>query len=265
MSKDKRRRRAKARRQNRRTRQARSDSGSTNLPMAESIQSSDAGTRNVQQAERPSALTIAIRIVGLAPIALLVSFITLNDFLPGQVPSWFQPVIDKEVAVLTLSAGHSGIIGLLISTKGRFSWGTYALFIAAVATAVAGVKTIGESTPGLVIALMLILLTIPAVWAEALSARVQRAYGYVRSLRGLTAILLVSFLVSVAYNQARDENYIRNWILIPFGILLGILVATVVLWLLIKLGSKVIPILFAWLGARVVATYKWMARRRHRR
>ena len=215
--------------------------------------------------EAPSVLTNAIRIAGLAPIALLVAYFTLHDSLPGLVPSWLQPVVDKEVAVLTLSAGHAGIIGLLISTKGRFRWGTYALFIAATATAVAGVRTIGESAPGQAVAVMLMLLTIPAVWAEKVSANLSKAWNFARSWSGLSTISLIAALIGIAYNQARDENYIRNWILIPVGILFGIAATVLVLWLLIKLGYKVVPILFAWLGASVVAAYRWLARRRHKR
>ena len=124
--------------------------------------------------QKSSPLTHAIRLTGIAPIVLLVVSLALHDLFPRYIPHWFQPIIDKDVAVLTLSAGHAAIIGLLISNRGRFNWSTYALFIAALATALAGFRTIGESTPGHVVALMLFLLTGPAVWAEWLSANTIR-------------------------------------------------------------------------------------------
>ncbi|MCY4529853.1 MAG: hypothetical protein OXD46_12570 [Chloroflexi bacterium] len=210
----------------------------------------------------PSALVHAIRITGIAPIALLVGFLALHNLLPGNIRHWFQPIVDKEVAVLTLSAGHAGIIGLLISTKGRFTSSTYALFIAAVATALAGLRTIGESTTGVVVALMLFLLTIPAVWAEALSARVQRVWGFLRSREGILSILFVTSVVGITYYQSQYENYIRDFILIPFGILAGITAVALMLWLLFGLSHKYVPTLFAWLLSRIAAAYTRIARRR---
>ena len=118
-------------------------------------------------------LSQAIRSAAIAPLGLLVVVLASHPLEPGLVPQWFQPIIDKQVAVLTLTAGHAAITGLLINNKGRFNPSTYALFVAGVATALAGFRTIGESTPGVVIALMLILLTFPAVWADAFSAGIR--------------------------------------------------------------------------------------------
>ena len=221
----KKRRRSRTRRQRALRTQADSISDSATRPALEEKEDTDVRMREEQQEGKPSALVHAIRITGIAPIALLVGFLALHEHLAGDIPHWFQPIVDKEVAVLTLSAGHAGIIGLLISNKGRFTPSTYALFIAAVATALAGLRTIGESTPGVVVALMLFLLTIPAVWAEALSARIQRVWIFVRSWQGVSTISFVTAVVVAAYNQSQDANYIRDWILIPFGILAGIALA----------------------------------------
>ena len=253
MANNKRTRRSKAKRRRRRSKLANVQVDSMSLPTV------DQASRTIKEA--PSVLTNAIRIAGLAPIALLVAYFALHDSLPGRVPSWLQPVVDKEVAVLTLSAGHAGIIGLLISTKGRFGWGTYALFIAATATALAGVRTLGESAPGQAVAVMLMLLTIPAVWAEKLSANLNKAWNFARSWSGFSAISLIAALIGIAYNQARDENYIKNWILIPIGILLGIAATVLVLWLLIRIGHKVVPMLLSRLGAIVAAANRWLTRR----
>ena len=243
-------------------RQADSTLESAPRPAPEAKEDADARMREEQQEGQPSALTHAIRITGIAPIALLVISLASHHLLPGHLPHWFQPIVDKEVAVLTLSAGHAGIIGLLISNRGRFTWSTYALFVAAVATALAGLRTIGESTPGVVIAMMLFLLTIPAVWAEWLSTKMRRAWSFARSWKGVSAILFSLSAIWIAYNQSQYENYIRDFILIPFGILAGIAVAASVLWLLFRLIHKCAPILFAWLRSRVTAAYRRVARRR---
>ena len=119
--------------------------------------------------ETPNLLAVAIRTTGIAPIAFLVVALSLHELYPTIIPRWFEPIVDKQTAVLTLSAGHAGIIGLLISTKGRLTPSTYALLIAAVATALAGFRTIGDSISGQAVATTLALLTIPAVWSELLS------------------------------------------------------------------------------------------------
>ena len=246
-------------------RQADSTLESAPRPAPAAKEDADARMREDQQEGKPSALAHAIRITGIAPIALLVGALASHHFLPGHLPHWFQTIVDKDVAVLTLSAGHAGIIGLLISNRGRFTWSTYALFIAAVATALAGLRTIGESTPGVVVALMLFLLTVPAVWAEPLSAHMQRVWSFARTRGGISTILLVTGVVGIAINQFRDENYIKNWILIPFGILTGIAVVAFVLWLLTRLSYKYIPILFGWLSSIVAAIRRWLVRRRDTR
>ena len=258
----KRRRRRRASRRQALKRQAASTPGAETQPPGEAKEGPELEVWNEQ--EKPSVLAHAIRVAGIAPIALLVASLALHNLWPWHVPNWFQPVIDKEVAVLTLSAGHSGIIGLLISNKGRFTPSTWALLVAAVATALAGVRTIGESTSGLVIAVMLIMLTVPAVWAEALRNSAQRIWGFARTWNGISTFLLITGAVGIWYWQAQDENYIKNWILIPFGVLAAIVIATYILWLLIRLIYRYIPILSRWLGAKVGATHRWLVQRLRR-
>lgn len=202
--------------------------------------------------EEPDALAFAIRAAGIGPLALLVSTLALHELIPWPIPSWFRPIVDNQTAVLTLCAGQATIIGLLISTKGRFVWSTYALLIAAAATALAGHRTIGESTSGHLVAVTLPLLTVPAVWAEWLSTKIRWVWTSVRSRKGLSVILIFFAVVVTAYNQSRNENYIRDWFLIPLGILAGIGVATCVLWLVAKLVTRCFQTVYSWLSSKIV-------------
>ena len=210
------------------------------------------------------ALAQAIRAVAILPMASLVILLASHPLEPRLIPQWFLPIVDRQVAVLTLTAGHAGIIGLLINNRGRLTWSTYALFVAGVATALAGFRTIGESTPGVVIALMLILLTLPAVWAETFSAVIRRAWRFARTTRGISVILLVAGIVGIVINQLRDENYIMNWILIPMGITAAFFISVGVLWQLLKLSCRYGPPVFSSLRTRAAATFMRKSRRRSR-
>lgn len=214
-----------------------------------------ANTKNEQLAERPHLFTTAVRVTGIAPIALLIVALASHEYWPWRTPQWFQSIVGMEVAVLTLSAGHAGIIGLLMSTGGRFTGSTYVLLIAAVATALAGLRTIGDSTPGLVVALMLIFLTVPAVWPDAVSANLRWFCSLFRSRQGLFGLLAGATIVIIAYNQSKDADYIRNWILIPLGILVGIVLGATVVWVLLRLSYRFIPVLLSWLWSRAATVY----------
>ena len=264
MTKKNRKRRARARRKERNSRKGDAILESTQPSTLRTKEDADARAANVPAEVKPSVLTNAIRVTGIAPIAVLVVALASHDVWPWRAPQWFQSIADMEVAVLTLSAGHAGIIGLLISNKGRFTWSTYALFLAAVATAVAGIRTIGDSTPGLVVALMLIFLTVPAVWADALSTNMQRFWGFLRSRRVVFTILIAIAVVIAVYNQSKDKDYIRDWILIPFGIVAGVFVVAAGLWLLFKLSHRYVPILFSWLRSRTSAAYRRVTRCRNK-
>ena len=193
-------------------------------------------TGTQQQPTRPRILVQAIRAGGILPIGLLVMLLSTHHLYP--TPHWFEPISDKQAAVLTLSAGHAGIIGLLINNGGRFTWSTYALLIAAVATALAGYRTIGESPVGQVTAVTLALLTIPAVWAEYIDTKARRTWNFGRSKKGFLILLLAVGIILAAYNQYQNEHYLRNWILIPLGIFLGCMASVHILWLLFNLCSR---------------------------
>ena len=212
--------------------------------------------------EDETSFTFAVRAVGIAPIALLVASLASHDLYPALIPKWFEPLIEEQIAVLTLSAGHAGIIGLLISTRGRFRWSTYSLFIAAAATATVGFRTIGDSTAGHIVAISLFLLIFPAVWPEKLSVKLEQIWSFTWSRKGLFTFLFVATVVIVAYNQSQNENYIRDWMLIPLGILAGIVAASYLAWLLIKIAAKYIPLLFNLLSLLVRFVYGWAMRRR---
>ena len=206
-------------------------------------------------------LTQVIRAAAIVPLALLVILLASHPLYLGLIPQWFQPVVGKQVAVLTLTAGHAAIIGLLINNRGRFTWSSYVLFVAGVATALAGFRTIGESTPGVVIALMLILLTFPAVWADAFNAGIRRVWRFICTLWGISVILLVAGVVGIVVNQWKDENYILNWILIPTGITAAFFVSVGVLWQLLKLSCRYGPPTFASLRTLAAAAFRRKSRR----
>ena len=125
------------------------------------------------------------------------------------------------------------------------------MLIAAVATATAGHRSIGESTVGHTVTVTLFLTTIPAVWAERLSFLTRRTWNFLWSKKGLTIIGAATFVILVTFNQGRDENYIRNWLMIPASILLGGFIAVQVCWVVLKLSFKYVPILFRILRSRV--------------
>ncbi len=206
-------------------------------------------------------LTQVIRAAAIVPLALLVILLASHPLYLGLIPQLFQPIVDKQVAVLTLTAGHAAIIGLLINNRGRFTWSTHALFVAGMATALAGFRTIGESTPGVVIALMLILLTFPAVWADAFSAGLRSAWRFVRTLTGISLVLLSVATVLIAYNQWQDENYIRNWILIPMGIATAFVISVLFVWQLIELSYRYGSPVFASLRTRAAVAFSRKSRR----
>lgn len=224
----------------------------------------------VQAAEdkRPS-FADAVRVTGIVPIALLVVALGSYGYWPWHTPVWFQSIVEMEVAVLTLSAGHLAIIGLLINNKGGFKLGSLALYIAGVATAFAGIRGIGDSTPGKLVLLMLILSSVPAIWAEAVSTNLQRFWRYIRTWQGIICILLwigavIAIQITIFF-QSRDEDYIRNWILIPLAILFGALAGLAITWHLLKLCYKYIPVLYSRFKARTAATRKKVASRRGKR
>lgn len=251
MPKKKRRRRGKVRQGRSRRRHDVLAVESVSQPAEQLEKDTDTETREEPRAEEPDVLALAIRYAGFTPLVLLVSILSLHDRYQQPMPQWFQPLVDDQTAILTLCAGHAAIIGLLISTKGRFIWSTYAMLIAAVATALAGHRTIGESTAGHTVAITLALSIFPAVWAEWLSTKIHWALKFVRSRMGLSVILIFVTVVVVAYNQSRNENYIRDWFLIPLGILTAIAISAWILWLLTKLVKRYAPILFAWIRSKV--------------
>ena len=161
-----------------------------------------------------------------------------------------------------MSAGHAAIIGLFLSNKGKSRLSQVSLTIAAWATAIAGFKAIGESRPGVVVAMTLLILTGLAAWAEVLSAKLIRFWRFALSRKGVMAFMAATAVALSAFFQARDEDYIVNWILIPLGVLIGFAVSVLVVWALMKLGCKYIPSLFTRLKSRLVATYRRTTGRR---
>ena len=209
-------------------------------------------------------LTHAIRATGFLPMVLVVIFLSSHPWYLTGTPTWLEPLLQKQIAALTLTAGHAALVGLLLNNRGRFNWSTYAMLIASVATATAGHRSIGESTIGHTVTVTLFLTTIPAVWAERLSFLTRRTWNFLWSKKGLTIIGAATFVILVAFNQARDENYIRNWLIIPMGIFLGGFIAVQVCWVVLKLSFKYVPVLFRLLGSRASRIWQKINRLMHR-
>ena len=206
-----------------------------------------------------SVLTHAIRAAGILPIAVLISILVTHHFYIGQIPQWFQPIIKEQVAVLTLCAGHAGIIGLWINRTIQHRGSPFALVIAAFATAGAGYRSIGDSLAGHVVVILLFLLLIPAIWAEPISNELSRFWRFARTKKGAYTILALLWVPLVFYNQWENENYIRNWLLIPYGILLGIIVSATLVWFLLRLAFRFLPVTWSWIKRQVASAFKKLA------
>lgn len=188
-----------------------------------------------------SILANVIRGFAIIPIILFVSLLSGHHLLPS-IPHWFQPVVDKQIPMLTLSAGNLGIMGVLIGTKGRNTWSTLALLGAALATFTIGYRGLGLDEDGNisvgVITIIQFLLYIPALLAERISGTIQSFRDMIRNIfslkRLINMVLIVIFIVLISYNQSQDEHYIRNWLLIPIGVFTGIILFMLALWFIVK-------------------------------
>ena len=196
----------------------------------------------------------AIRAAGISPIVALSGILLTHHLYQSFLPGWFDPLLNNQVAILTLCAGHAGIIGLWLNSRGRPNWSTLALMLAAIATAGAGYRSVGESTAGHVVVVLLFLLLGPSIWAEPISAGLSWCWRFMRSKKGLLTgaltIVAILWIALVTYNQLQNENYIRNWILIPLAIILGFAVSSTILWALLRLGLKYLAAHRSWIRGR---------------
>ncbi len=217
----------------------------------------DAGEETVGDRQQTNATTLthAIRATGIIPIAVLFGILVTHHFYTAHIPQWFHPIVENQVAVLTLCAGHAGIIGISINirTQDKHIWSTFALVIAAFATAGAGYRAIGESEVGHVVIIILFLLLIPAIWAEFIITVPSRAWRFVRSKKGVVTVLVSIGSLAAIYNQSQNENYIRDWILIPFGIIVGFIASSIFLWVLLRLVFKYLPVAYSWFKQRLAS------------
>lgn len=202
--------------------------------------------------EHPNLLAHAIRAAGISPIALLVGALALDPLYGDLAPHWSRSILDKQVAVLTLCAGHAGIIGIWINVKTGVTWSGFAFFVAATATALAGYIAIGGSIAGHIITISLFLLTFLAVRAEWLSERAQSIWQFMRSKKGIGLFLIflsiTMFLVAlemIEYYQAKYENYVRDWILFPMAILVGSVLSVVAMWMVLTRLDRLLPVILS--------------------
>ena len=262
MSKTRAQRRKEARR---RRRQRQADARLNSVTQVED--NIDAVTENVDvvlkdssQIETRITFTLVIQTVGIIPILALVSILGTHHLYSAYIPGWFSPIIENQVAILALAAGNAGIIGLYAASQGKPADGTLPLLIAALATTFAGFRQIGDSTAGHSVFIGLFILVLVTIFAQHISNGIQWLWAFVRSKRGIVAIVSVISVVAIAYSQSQNENYIRDWFLIPLGIILGIVVAGTIIWSILKLSFKYLPILYAWVSSRV--RERWQRRRR---
>ena len=215
----------------------------------------DPVTIEKEQPRKESAiLTNVIITVGFIPMVMLLAILVTHEYYINLIP-WFQPIVEIRVAVLTLTAGQAAIIGLVMS-KRLSNWSSLALLIAAVATYLAGHQTIGDNLEGRVIAIVLFFSVILTVVAKSIDTVIKNAWRFVWSKKGFVCILTIVGLIAAIYNQSQDENYIRNWILIPSAVFVGFVVSIGVLWLLIKLSIKCLATIYPWLRQWISYVYK---------
>lgn len=214
----------------------------------------DPVTIEKEQPRKESAiLANVIILVGFIPMVMLVAILATHEYYIDRIP-WFKPIVEKQVAVLTLTAGQAAIVGLFMD-KRLYEWSSVALLIAATATYTAGYQIIGDNTAEQVIAIVLFFSGILIVFAKRISAGMNKTWCFVRSKKGLVTILVIVGAMATIYNQSRDENYIRNWILIPSAVFVGFVVSIGVLWLLIKLSIKCLATVYPWLRQRISYAY----------
>ena len=205
-----------------------------------------------QPRKESTILANVIILVGFIPMVMLVVILATHGYYIDRIP-WFQPIVKKQVEVLTLTAGQAAIIGLLMN-KRIFEWSSFALLIAAIATYTAGYQIIGDNTAEQVIAIVLFLSGGLIVFAKGISAVMKKVGRFVWAKIGFVIILVCAIIV--IYNQSQNENYIRNWILIPSAVIVGFVVSIGVLWLLIKLSIKCLATVYPWLRQRISYAYK---------
>ena len=227
----------------------------TSIPCA---QGESMNTDNAQPRKESTLSAYIIRVVGFIPMVALVVILAATHLYANPFP-WFQPIIDNQIAILTLTAGHAAIMGLLIG-KNLSGFNTAALLIAALATYLAGYHAIGEDAAGQVLTIVLLLSGIMGAFAEYIVVISKGVWRFVWSWKGLAAIAIVVFIVVVNYNQMRNENYIRNWIIIPFAAIFGFVVLVAISWLLIKLSAKHFRSAYSWLKRRIRYIYNWLIR-----
>ena len=219
-------------------------------------------TDNVQPRKESTLSIYIIRVVGFIPMVALVAILATTHLYTNPFP-WFQPIVENQIAILTLTAGHAAIMGLLIG-KNLSGLSTVALSTAALATYLAGYHAIGDDPAGQVLTIVLLLSGIMVVSAKCIVTVTKKVWSFVWSRKGLAAIAIVVAIAVATYNQLRNENYFRDWIFIPIATFIGFVIFVAISWLLIKLSAKYFRATYSWLNRRTMYTYNWLSKRRPR-
>ena len=200
------------------------------------------------QDSRAPIIAFIIQYVSISTIALLVVIVALGDYCVGFICNWVEPINEIEVYVLAIIAGFAGIIGLFIGNPREHITSTIALFIAAMATAIAGYLSIGDNIAGRDIVSALAVFSILSLSAEWIGNRIINLRAAAKSLIVMATVATFIIVISVFYSQPGIEHYFSTWILLPFGII----VINVVICLMYLNYEKVIMCLmvpFIWISS----------------
>ena len=241
--------------------QRKHNSETTNRTITPCVEDESMNTNQEQPHQKSPLLTGLVKAAGFIPMLALVAILGTNQFYINLIP-WFQPVIDDQVAILTLTAGNAAIIGIFMD-KNLSGLNKVALLTAAIATYLAGHQAIGDNIAGKFITIVLSLSAIVVILAEFIVAGFEKARRFIRSWTGLLFILFVVVGIPIAaYNQLQNENYIRDWILIPIAAIIGFAILVAILWLLVKLSLKCSRVAYSRLKWLLQYIRNWLGRHR---
>ena len=231
-------------RRRRRRSERRSPNAPTQPPDQDNIGDMASDNGEIQQESKPTLLAHLIRLVAFLPIVVPITILALPSMLSGLIPAYFQSILDEHVRlpILTMTAGNAGIMGIFLQSGSRATWATLALSCAALATYIAGHTALDlgklNSNAAYTIITTQLLSVVAIIMANSISRMTISLTKTIRSILWSKSTLyfvgVIIFVLTVSYNQSRNENYIRDWLLIPFGIVFGLILALLGLWAFIR-------------------------------
>ena len=199
----------------------------------------------IRRENKHTILVQAIRAVAFLPIVVPMTIFALPSMLSDSIPTYFQSILDEHVQlpILTMTAGNAGIMGIFLQRGSRATWATFALSCAALATYIAGHSALDLDKLNSNAAYAIITAQLFSVVAIIMANSISRmtisltktiwSVLYSKSTLYLVGVLII--VLTVSYNQSQNENYISDWLLIPFGTVFGLILASLGLWGFIRL------------------------------